>query len=86
MLICKDDKIVVPNNLQKYVVYCYRTYLLQSVTESTEASISQHHYWHNLRNKINTHIKVCTTFQMNKKLNIKYGKLPAKEEKSIPWD
>ena len=23
---------------------------------------------------------------MNKKHNIKYGKLPAKEEKSIPWD
>ena len=79
MLIFKSDKIVVPKNIQKYVVYWYHTYLLHLVTERTDASISQHYYWNNLRNKIHTHIKVCMECRKNRKINIKYGKLPAKE-------
>ena len=86
MLICKNYKIIVPKNLQNYVVYWYHTHLLQSVTERTEASISQHYYWHNLRNKIHTDINFCTECQKNKKQNIKYGKLPSKEAEAIPWD
>ena len=85
MLICKNDKFVVTKNLQKYVVYWYHTYILQSIMERTEAGISQHYYWDNLRNKIHTHIKVCTECKKNKRQNIKYGKLPAKEAEAIPW-
>ena len=86
MLIFKNDKIVVPTILQKYVVNWYHTYLLHTGTEYTEATIIQHYYWNKLREDIRTHIKVCDTFQKNKKPNLTYGKLPAKEAEAIPWD
>ena len=41
MLICKNDKIVVPKILQKYVVNWYHTYLLNPGTYITEATISK---------------------------------------------
>ena len=41
MFICKNDKIVVPKILQKYVVNWYHTYLLHTSMEHTEATISQ---------------------------------------------
>ena len=46
----------------------------------------QQHYWPNLKIEIRTHIKGCKTFQENKKQNLKYGKLPAKETGIIPRD
>ena len=62
MLICKIDKIEVTKILRKYVVNWYHTYLLYPGTERTEATISQHYHWHNLRDGIYTHINVCSTF------------------------
>ena len=67
MIICKNDKIVVPKILQKYVVNWYHTYLWHSDKELTEAIISQHYYWTNLRDDIITQIKVCNTCKKNKK-------------------
>ena len=66
--------------LQKYVVNWYPG------TEHTEATISQHYYWPNLRDNKRTHIKVCNTYQKNRKQNLRHGKLPAKEAETIPWD
>ena len=86
MLIFKNDKIVVPTIMQKYGVNWYHTYLLHTGTEYTEATIIQHYYWNQLRDYICTYIKVCTICQKNKKKNLKYGKLPAKEAEAIPWD
>ena len=53
--------------------------------ERTEATIYQHYYWPNLRDNIPTHRKVFNTCQKNRKHNIQYGKLPAKEAEAIPW-
>ena len=35
---------------------------------------------------IHTKIKVCKTWQRNKKQGLKYGYLPPKEAEAIPWD
>ena len=86
MLICKNDKIVVPKILQNYVVNWYHTYLLHTGMDCTEATISQHYYWPQLKDNICTHIEVCKTCQKNKKQNFKYGKLHSKEAEAIPWD
>ena len=69
MIICKNDKIVVPTILRKYLVNWYHTYLLYPGTERREENISQHYYWPNLRDNIRTNIKVCNTCQKNKKKN-----------------
>ena len=67
MLICKNDKIVVPTILQNYVVNWYHIYLLHMGTEHTYATISQHYYWPKLRDNILTHIKVCIFFRKKRK-------------------
>ena len=41
MLICKNDKIIVPTILRIYLVDWYHTYLLHTVTGHTEATIIQ---------------------------------------------
>ena len=61
MLIYKNDTIPLPTILRKYKVNWYHTYLLQPGTEHTEANVSKHYYWPNLRENIHTHIKVCNT-------------------------
>ena len=86
MLICSNDKIVMPTILQKYVVNWYHTYLLHLGTERTEATIIQHCFWPHLRNDIRTHIKVCNNCYKNKKQNLKYGKLPVNKAEAIPRD
>ena len=86
MLICKSDKIVAPTILWKYVINWYHTHLLHPGTERTYDTISQHCYWPHLRENIPNHIKICKNCQKNKKQNRKYGKLPAKEAETIPWD
>ena len=63
MLICKNDKIVVPKILRKYVINWYHKYLLHPGTEHIDATISQHYYCPNLRDNIHTHIKVCNNCQ-----------------------
>ena len=75
----------MPTILQKYVVNWFHTYLLRPGTECTEATISQHCYWPNLRYNIRTHINFCNNFQKKEKQNFKYVKLPAKEAEAIPW-
>ena len=85
MRICKNDIIVVPKILQNYVVNWYHTDLSHMGTERTNTTISQHYYWTNLRDYIRTHIKVCNTFQKNKKQNLNNGKLLDKEAEAIPW-
>ena len=72
--------------IRNCVVNWYHTYLLHLVTDHTEAIVTQHYYWPNLRDDIRTHIKVCKNCQKNKKQNLKYGKLPAREAESIPWN
>ena len=76
----------MPTVLRKYVVNWYHTYLLHPGHNRTEATISWHYYWPQLSDNIRTHIKVCKTCHKNKKQNFKYGKLPAKEADTIPWE
>ena len=52
----------------------------------TDTTISQHYYWPNLRDNMRTRITVYNIFHKNKKQNLKYGKLPAKEAEAIPWE
>ena len=52
--------------------------------DRTKATINQHLYFPHLRDVINAHIKVFITGQNNKKQDLKYVQLPAKEAESIP--
>ena len=53
--------------------------------DQIKATIIQNYGFPNLRDNIHTHINVCKTCQKNKKQDLKYGKLPAKEVEATPW-
>ena len=86
MLICHEDKIVLPKILQQYAVQWYHNYLLHPGELRTEETIRQHLYWPDLRDDVRKYIKKCDTCQRFKRQQKKYGHLPAKEAEAIPWD
>ena len=83
MWLC-SDKLSTPKIIQKYVVNRYKTYLLHPIIDCTETNIGLHFYDTNLRDYMNTHIKVYRYCQKSKKQSLKYGLLLAKEAEPFP--
>ena len=67
-LITCEDKIIIPEILQSYVLHWYHTYLLHPGL-----------YCPRIRDAVRKEVTNCDTFQCTKRSNKKYGKLPAKE-------
>jgi hypothetical protein len=86
MLICKDNKIVLPKILIPRVVEWYHTTLCHPGETRMEQSIRQHFTGTKLREIVHKICSTCPTCQITKKSSIKYGKLPEKEAEAIPWD
>ena len=61
-------------------------YLLHPGMDCTEATISQHYYWNNLRGEIGPILRLCKSLQKNRKQNKNCGLLYDKEEEVVPWD
>ena len=85
-LICFNNKIVVPKDLQKRMVQWYHTTLNHPGETRTELTISQHFYWKNLRKTVHDVCSKCDTCQRLKRTKSSYGKLPPKEAEATPWD
>lgn len=85
-LICRNDKIVVPSNLQKELVSWYHTQLCHPGETRTEQTIRQHFWFSNLRDTVHDMCSKCPTCQKSKVTFKKYGKLPAKEAETEPWE
>ena len=83
-LICREDKIVIPKVLQKYVLHWYHTYLLHPGSDRTELTIKQHLYWNNMQADIRKLVDTCDTCQKTKKYKKKYGHLPEKTAEAVP--
>jgi len=85
-LICRNDKIVVPQKLQQRVMTWYHDTLCHPGITRTEETISQHLWWPNMRDEITDYVTRCPTCQKNKKRHKKYGQLPEKTAEADPWD
>ena len=85
-LVCYNDKIVVPQTLQKHVIDWYHTVLCHPGINRTEETISQHLYWPKMRDQITTYVQTCPTCQRSKRQAKKYGWLIPKEAEAKPWD
>jgi hypothetical protein len=86
MLICRNDKIVIPKSLRKRVMTWYHEVLCHPGINRTEETIGQHLWWPNMRDEITHYVSRCPTCQKNKKRHKKYGHLPEKQAESEPWD
>ena len=86
LLICKDNKIVVPKTLQQRIVSWYHTMLCHPGETRTEETIRQHFAWKGLKTEVKRQCKSCHICQVTKRSNAKYGHLPPKEPEITPWE
>lgn len=86
MLICMNDKIVIPKQLEKRIVSWYHEQLCHPGETRTEQSIRQHFWFKNLRDVVHDVCSKCVTCQRTKISFKKYGHLPAKVAESEPWE
>ena len=82
---CKEN-IVIPSILQNCVLHWYHMYLLHLGMDRTEAKNFKTLYWPITINAVRKEVTNCNTFQLTKRSNIKYGKLPAEESGEILWN
>eukprot|EP00804_Cyclotella_cryptica_P012555 CCRYP_014712-RA/>CCRYP_014712-RA protein AED:0.29 eAED:0.31 QI:0/0/0/1/1/1/2/0/206 len=85
-VLCKDGKLVIPQELQKQAVQWYHHYLQHPGTTRLEETLRAAMYWKGLRHYVRTFVKNCHKCQVNKRRQCKYGKLPTKFVVSNPWE
>ena len=85
-LICHNGKVSLPPSLQQKTVDWYHEILCHPGTTRTEATIRQHFDWKGLRSMVISTCRKCEACQKAKVTNQKFGKLPAKEAETNPWD
>ena len=84
-VICHNNKIVIPVELQRRVVEWYHLQLCHPGENQTEQTIRQHFWWKSLRDDVHDVCTKCHVCQKTKKTSKHYGKLPEKEAESEPW-
>eukprot|EP00804_Cyclotella_cryptica_P013866 CCRYP_002396-RA/>CCRYP_002396-RA protein AED:0.37 eAED:0.47 QI:0/0/0/1/0/0/3/0/440 len=77
-VLCKDGKMVIPTSLQHWAVAWFHHYLQHPGTKRLEETLRLSMYWKGLRTTVQSHVKKCHSCQVNKRRQIKYGKLPLK--------
>ena len=85
-LICRNNKIVIPKQLETRVVEWYHHALCHPGETRTELTIAQHFYWKNLRKTVHQVCSKCDACQFLKRNKKQYGKLPPKKAEANPWD
>mgnify|MGYP000473878471 FL=1 len=84
-LICLNNKIVIPKQLQRRIVQWYHDTLSHPGETRTELTIAQHFYWKNLRKTVQDVCSTCDVCQRLKRNKKNYGKLPPKQAEATPW-
>eukprot|EP00804_Cyclotella_cryptica_P016386 CCRYP_009931-RA/>CCRYP_009931-RA protein AED:0.20 eAED:0.24 QI:0/0/0/1/0/0/2/0/246 len=85
-VLCKDGKLVIPQELQQQAVQWYHHYLQYPGTTCLEETLLAAIYWKGLRHSVRTFVKNCHKGQVNKRRQCKYSKLPTKLVVSNPWE
>ena len=84
-LIVREDKIVLPEGLQRPAVEWYHGILMHPGETRTELTIGQHFYWKDMRTTIVDVCKKCKQCQFTKRKHRKLAKVPPKDPEVIPW-
>jgi hypothetical protein len=85
-VLCKDGKLVIPKSLQQRAVTWYHHYLQHPGSKRLEETLRLSMYWKGLRKTVQSHVKKCHSCQVNKRKQLKYGKLPTKVAITTPWE
>lgn len=86
LVIMKNNKIIVPQSLQKRLITWYHTSLAHPGIDRTAATIGQHFHWSTLSSDVAHFVQSCTTCQLYKGQRKKYGILPTiNHPPTSPW-
>eukprot|EP00804_Cyclotella_cryptica_P009743 CCRYP_011229-RA/>CCRYP_011229-RA protein AED:0.34 eAED:0.17 QI:0/0/0/0.66/0/0/3/0/294 len=85
-VLCKDDKLVIPKELQYRTVELYHHYLQHPGITRLEETILAAMYWIGMHRTVRAYIKRCQKCQVNKRHKHKYSKLPTKLVITNPWE
>ena len=84
-LITRDDKIVIPKQMERTVTEWYHEHLLHPGEKRLELTLRQHFTFIGLVTRVQKVCKACAVCRSMKATHKKYGKLPPKEAETIPW-
>ena len=85
-VLCYKGKMVVPKCLQHCAVAWFHHYLQHPGTKRLEETLHLSMYWKGLQTTVQSHVKKCHSCQVNKRNQLKYGKLPTKLAITNPWE
>eukprot|EP00804_Cyclotella_cryptica_P022407 CCRYP_020046-RA/>CCRYP_020046-RA protein AED:0.36 eAED:0.33 QI:0/0/0/1/0/0/2/0/216 len=78
--------MIIPKSLQHHAVAWFHHYLQHPGTMRLKETLLLSMYWKGLRTTTQSHIKQCHSCQVNKRRQLKYGKLPTKLAITNPWE
>ena len=85
-LVVKENKIVLPKQMQKRTAEWYHQILMHPGETRTELTINQHYTWKGMRKTVQSVCQRCQACQLNKPKLRKLGHLPPKYPEEIPWE
>ena len=85
-IIYYNNKIVLPQSLQRRVINWYHTTLLHPGIDRTIHTLKQHFHWQSLSSDVENIVRNCTTCAHYKKSTKHYGLVPTKIHSSVPWE
>jgi hypothetical protein len=66
VILCKDDKLVIPKDLQHQTVEWYRHHLHHPGLTHLKETLCSAMYWKRMQHTIQSHLKKCHSCWMNK--------------------
>eukprot|EP00804_Cyclotella_cryptica_P019221 CCRYP_006125-RA/>CCRYP_006125-RA protein AED:0.51 eAED:0.03 QI:0/0/0/1/0/0/2/0/482 len=85
-ILCKDEKMAIPKELQHRAGKWYHHYLQHSGHTRLKETLHDAMYWKGMQNTIRKYVKNYHAGQVNKRHKHKYGKLPTKFIITNPWE
>eukprot|EP00804_Cyclotella_cryptica_P008050 CCRYP_004557-RA/>CCRYP_004557-RA protein AED:0.25 eAED:0.26 QI:0/-1/0/1/-1/1/1/0/262 len=85
-VLCKSGKMVIPKSLQHRAIAWFHCYLQHPGTKRLEETLHLLMFWSGLRTTVQSHVKKCHSYQVNKHRQLKYKKLPTKLAITNPWE
>eukprot|EP00804_Cyclotella_cryptica_P005794 CCRYP_000104-RA/>CCRYP_000104-RA protein AED:0.32 eAED:0.32 QI:0/0/0/1/0/0/2/0/149 len=77
--------MVIPKSGQHHAIAWFHHYLQHPGTKHLEEILRLLIYWKGLRTTVQSHVKKCHSCQVNKRRQLKYGKLSTKLAITNPW-
>jgi Integrase zinc binding domain len=85
-LVSREGIIVLPKPMTKQPVEWYPNNPDHPSETCTELTIGQHYCFPGMHNLVKVVCSKCASCQLNKKHQLKYGKIPPKDPDVVPWD